>query len=173
MIICTVQTMGCKPPTATPVPQSSNEDEIKVLAEPSFESTRLGSSSSLWTVRELTCFSEIDHFVVSGQTNTGGEDAIPTEETIGPLLANSAPVPPDSPLFGQWHYAPWCHVAFRSNGREWHVSLLLGGLGFITDDSGRTGAFRYGLVGRNSEPSDPRETSAQSVLKSKSTPRSP
>lgn len=59
------------------------------------------------------------------------------------LLSTAAPVKSSDPSIQQWHYAPWCNVAFRAGGQRYTAQLFLGGRGILTTPSGKNGMFSY------------------------------
>jgi hypothetical protein len=66
-----------------------------------------------------------------------------TEQNLSDLLERAKPLPPDDDTVDKWHYAPYYSATFECGNRKWSVGLFLGGLGFLRDEEGRSGAFMY------------------------------
>ncbi len=103
------------------------------------------SSEPLDTAGVLSRLTEIRDLVVAPGANAEwarrNQIPDPTVATLERMFAVARPISMDDPLLVNRHYVPWCRVAFTAAGRRWKAGLLFGGFGFITDDSGRTGAF--------------------------------
>jgi hypothetical protein len=63
------------------------------------------------------------------------------------LLTEARPVSADNPSIRQWHYSPWCNVAFRVRGERYTAQLFLGGRGFLNEPNGKRGMFSYTYPG--------------------------
>jgi hypothetical protein len=144
LLLACAGVIGCgeaQQPTTSP---ATTQGVPTVLAEPSAVS-RFGGT--LHTIQRLDKLSPLSDLVVTRDVNAdwaekNGAGAI-TASNLENLLTEAEPVAPDDKLIDQWHYAPWCRGSFTAAGRKWSVALYLGGLGFITDDDGHRGAFRF------------------------------
>jgi hypothetical protein len=95
-------------------------------------------------VEGLGSIENVQLFPMGNATGAESNGSLPiSKDELPDLLSHAEPVSPDDELIEAWHYAPYYHAMFSYHGRNWTASLLLGGLGMITDDQGRTAAFKY------------------------------
>lgn len=158
-------------------PAAGMGNQTSLLRAPFADRSIAGRAMRFYTIESLGCFEELDDVEVTPGANSDWAEKhgalIPTRETLASLLVSSSPVPPDSPQLEAWHYAPWFSASFALQHHKWAVAMYLGGLGFLTDSSGKTAAFLWAQVDDASEPADARQPSAPSSLKSESTPLAP
>lgn len=128
------------------------EPVFRVLFEPRASNRILGQE--LYTVRNLDQFPEFHNVHIREGFNMAWahRNGLTLEaKDLHPLLVNAQPIAPDDPIFDAWHYISWQSVGFESAGRQWNVGLYLGGLGFIQNDEGQSGAFKYEMPKTESE----------------------
>jgi hypothetical protein len=69
------------------------------------------------------------------------------ESNLESVIASARPLSPHDKPFKDSHFNPWVSASFHCRGQKWNVSLYLGGIGFITDEAGRAGAFHFDAAG--------------------------
>lgn len=97
---------------------------------------------TLITLESIPCPEDISDLVIDRGINIG-QVACLTFENFGVLLLSAEPVDAYDESISAWHYAPWHNVRFEVDGMPYHMSLFLGGRGFLTLPDGRTGAFSF------------------------------
>lgn len=96
----------------------------------------------LITLESIPCPEDISGLVIERGINIG--QVIPlTPEDFYILLLSAEPVDAFDESISAWHYAPWHDVRFEVDEMQYHMSLFLGGRGFLTLPDGRTGAFSF------------------------------
>ena len=128
-------------PTASP---ASTQPAVPLLTEPAADGRIFGRAYTVGDMKRLAPITEVklERGLNADAAEKSGAGRV-TPQNLEQLLTEAKPVAPDDKLLGAWNYAPWDRATFISGSRRWSVQLFLGGLGVITDDAGRKGAFRF------------------------------
>lgn len=146
---------------------SGMDHQTSPLRAPFADRSIAGRAIRVYTIESLSGFEELDRVAIHRGVNFSWASKnglpIPTEAMLASLIVSSSPVPPDSPQLEAWHYAPWFDATFVSKEREWSLDMYLGGLGFLTDSSGKTAALLWTQVDDGSEQTHAPEPAAGPV----------
>jgi hypothetical protein len=133
-------------------------NETRPFTAPFAERSIAGRIIRFYTLESLSGFDELKGVEITPDVNSSWAEKnglpIPTDKTLASMIVTSSPIPPDSPQLEAWHYAPWFNASFVSQDLKWTLAMYLGGLGFLTNESGQTAAFlwRQGDSSREQSP---------------------
>jgi hypothetical protein len=121
--------------------------------EPSGARTRSGLFTDLITLTELPnpeSMTEIELPVLDptlpgplARSRCFANSPMLDAATLRALMTGAKPVRADDPSIEQWHYSPWCNVAFRVRGARYSAQLFLSGRGILIQPNGKRGMFSY------------------------------
>lgn len=96
----------------------------------------------LITLESIPCPEDISGLVIERGINIGQVISL-TPESFSVLILSAEPLNAAGESISAWHYAPWHDIRFEVDEMQYHMSLFLGGRGFLTLPDGRTGAFSF------------------------------
>jgi hypothetical protein len=115
-----------------------------VVSEPAANRRFVGT---LFTLSDLPSLLPLEAVKIEPVLTTDGL----TPAGLERILQHAAPVAPDDRLIDEWHYVPWQRASFRSRGATWTLELHLG-MGFLAEERGRRGAFRFDVRDAQAHP---------------------
>jgi len=162
VIFLAIVTQGCstKPPVAgttstthstasepSIIETTPDEEEPRLLIEPTFESKAPLVNRTLWTVRAMPDPANVSCvFVDPMQWSRNSELGFRVDESsFLSLLRDAKPLAPDSEIVNFSNAGRGIPIWFKCHGKPWIAYFRSEGVGFITDNEGRHGAFVFSL----------------------------